>query len=53
MAARAENRKTFKRFLCLNQWMDFKTVIQEYSLGDPLPKLLKPVGSIEQNGHQS
>ena len=32
--------------------MDFKIIIQEYSLGDPLPKLLKQFRSIEQNGHQ-
>ena len=29
MAARAKNRKTFKRLLLLNQKMDFKIIIQE------------------------
>ena len=38
MAARAKNRKTFKRLLLLNQKMDFEIIIQECSLGDPLPK---------------
>ena len=33
--------------------MDFEIIIQEYSLGDPLPKLLKPSGTVEQNGPQS
>ena len=40
MAARAKNRKTFKRLL-LNQKMDFEIIIQECYLGYPLPKLLK------------
>ena len=42
MAARAKNRKTFDWLLLLNQGIDFKIIIQECSLGDPLPKLLKP-----------
>ena len=37
MAARAKNRKTFKRLLLLNQKMDFEIIIQKCSLGDPLP----------------
>ena len=41
MAARAKNRKTFKRLLLLNQMMDFEIIIQECFLGDPLPKLFK------------
>ena len=46
MAARAKNRKTFKRLLLLNQKMDFEnqdfaTIIQECFLGDHLPKLPK------------
>ena len=53
MATRANNRKTFKRVLLLNQWMDFEIILQEFSLGDPLPKVLKQLGSIEQDGHQS
>ena len=40
MAARAKNRNTFKQLLLLNQKMDFEKIIQEYFLGDPLPKLL-------------
>ena len=53
MAARAKNRKTFKQFLLLNQSIDFEIVLQEGSFGDPLPKLLKPFRSIEQDGRQS
>ena len=33
MAARAKNRKTFKRLLLLNQKMDFEIIIQECFLG--------------------
>ena len=50
MAARAKNRKTFKRLLLLNQKMDFEIIIQECFLGDSLPKLLKRFRSVEQNG---
>ena len=50
MAARAKNRKTFKRLLFLNQNMDFEIIIKECFLGDPLPKLLKGFRYIEQNG---
>ena len=37
MAARAKNRKTFKRFLLLNQKMDFEIIIQECFFGDRPP----------------
>ena len=50
MAARARNRKTFKLLLLLNQWIDFEIILQEGSLDDPLPKLLKPFRSVEQDG---
>ena len=53
MAARAKNRKTFKQLLLHNQCIDFDIILQEGSLGDPLPKLLKPFRSVEQDGHQS
>ena len=33
--------------------MDFEIILQEGSLGDPLPKLLKLFCSVEQDGHQS
>ena len=42
----------FKRLL-QNGWTDFEIIVQEGSLGDPLPKLLKPFRSIEQDGRQS
>ena len=55
MATRAKNIKTFKRLLLLTQWMDFEIISQdkESSLGDPLPTLLKPFRSDEQDGCQS
>ena len=48
MAARAKNRKIFKRLLLLNQKMDFEIIIQECFLGDPLPKLLKRFEYVEK-----
>ena len=33
--------------------MDFKIITHECSLGDPLPELLKPFFSDEQDSHQS
>ena len=53
MAARAIIKKTFKRLRLLNQCIDFEIIIQECSLSDSLPKLLKPFRSIEQDGRQS
>ena len=38
--------------ILLSQCMDFEIIIHEYSLGDCLQKLLKPVRSDEQNGPQ-
>ena len=52
VAARAKNRNTFKRLLLQNQRMDFEIIIQERFLGNPLPKLLKQFGYVEQNGRQ-
>ena len=53
MAAVAKNRKTFKGLLPLNECIDLEIIVQEGSLGDPLPKLLKPFRSVEQDGRQS
>ena len=53
MATRVKNRKTFKRLLFLNQWLDFEIISHEYFLGDPLPTLLKPFRSDEHAGCQS
>ena len=54
MVARAKYiKKTFKWLLIVNQWMDFKIITYECSLGDLLPKLLKPLCSDEQDGHKS
>ena len=33
--------------------MDFEIITQECFLGDPLPKLLKELGYVEQNGRQA
>ena len=53
IAARAKNRKAFKRLRLLNQFIDFEIIIQECSFGDCLPKLLKLFRSVEQDGRQS
>ena len=53
MAASAKNRKTFIWLLLLNQYIDFEIIVQEGSLDDPLPKLLKPFRSIDLDGCQS
>ena len=41
MAARAKNRKIFKRHLLCSQCPDFKVISQKCSSYGPLPKLLK------------
>ena len=46
---RALSTFCFKRFLLQN----FEKILQEGSLGDPLPKLLKLFSSVEQDGRQS
>ena len=43
----------FKRLLLQNGYKDFEIILQEGSLGDPPPKLLKPFRSVEQDGSQS
>ena len=50
---RALSTFCFKRLLLQNGQTDFQIILQEGSLGDPLPKLLKPFRSIEQDGRQS
>ena len=49
MAAKASNRKTFKRHLhvLLGQWLDCKIISQKCSLDNPLPKLLECFRSTE------
>ena len=49
---RALSTFCFKQLL-QNGWTDFEIILQEDSLGDPLPKLLKPFRSVEQDGRQS
>ena len=48
MAAWAKNRKTLKQHLLQGHLLNFKIISQEYSLGDPLPKLLRPFRSDEK-----
>ena len=43
----------FKQLLLQNGLTDFEIILQEGFLGDPLPKLLKPFRSVEQDGRQS
>ena len=50
---RALSTLSFKRLLLQNGMMDFEIILHEGSLDDPLPKLLKPFHSVEQDGHQS
>ena len=50
---RALSTFCFKRLLRRNGWTDFEIILQEGSLGDPLPKLLKPFRYVEQDGCQS
>ena len=50
---RALSTFCFKQPLLQNGLTDIEIILQEGSLSDPLPKLLKPFRSIEQDGHQS
>ena len=50
---RALSTFCFKWLLLQNGKTDFEVILQESSLGDPLPKLLKPFRSVEQDGRQS
>ena len=47
---RALSTFCFKRLLLQNGLTDSEIILQEGSLGDPLPKLLKPFRSVEQDG---
>ena len=40
------------QLFALNNFSDFEIILKEGSLGDPLPKLLKPFRSVEQDGRQ-
>ena len=50
---RALSAFCFKRLLLQNGLTDFEIILQEGSLDDPLPKLLKLFRSVEQDGRQS
>ena len=50
---RALSTFCFKQLLLQDGSTDFGIILQEVSLGDPLPKLLKPFRSVEQDGRQS
>ena len=47
---RALSTFCFKRLLLQNGLTDFKIILQAVTLGDPLPKLLKPFCSVEEDG---
>ena len=49
---RALSTFCFKQLLLKNGLADFEIILQEGSLGDPLPKLLKSFRSVEQDGRQ-
>ena len=42
-----------KQLLLQNGVTDLEIILQEGSLGDPVPKLLEPFRSVEQDGRQS
>ena len=50
---RALSTFCFKRLLLKNGQTDFEIILQDGSLGDPLPKLLKPFRSVEQDGRRA
>ena len=50
---RALSTFCFKRLLLQNGLTHSEIILEEGSLGDRLPKLLKPFHSVEQEGHQS
>ena len=50
---RALSTFCFKWLLLQNGKKDFEIILQERSLGDPLPKLLKPFHSVEKDGHRA
>ena len=49
---RALSTFCFKQLLLQHGSTDFEVILQEGSLGDPLPKLLKPFRSVGQDGCQ-
>ena len=50
---RALSTFCFKQLLLQNGWTDFEIILQEGSLGDPLPKLLKLFRLVEQDGRRA
>ena len=50
---RALSTFCFKRLLLQNGLTDFEIILQQGSLGDPLPKLLKPFRSAEQDNRKT
>ena len=50
---RALSTFCFNQHLIQNGLTNFEIILQEGSLGDPLPKLLKRFRSAEQDGRQS
>ena len=44
--------ENLKNLLVRNHWTDFNIILQEYSFGDPLPRLFKPFGFVKKHGRQ-
>ena len=44
--------ENFKNLLVRNHWTDFHIILQEFSFGDPLPRLFKPFGFVKKHGRQ-
>ena len=44
--------ENFKNLLVRNHWTNFNIILQKYSFGDPLPRLLKPFGFVKKHGRQ-
>ena len=50
---RALSTFCFKQLLLQNNSTDFEIILQEGSLDDPLPEMLKSFRSVKQDGRQS
>ena len=44
--------ENLKNLLVRNHWIDFNIILQKCSLGDGLPRLLKPFGFVKKHGRR-
>ena len=44
--------ENFKSLLVRNHWTDFHIILEECSIGDPLPRLFRPFGFVKKHGRQ-